>query len=161
MSAFSSERLSFWCHDYWCSLSVLYTLGSWRASENSHQFSILEDLSLATVLQSETLVARPTVVSSPVLGGQVEQEVTLMTWALDIARAISCGLGPLISNGDNGHISVLLAEGHHRAGNEGTKYNPTVWFWEAFGADDEQTLKPESRQDSQAHMCLLPPWCFP
>lgn len=54
-------------------------LDSWRVSKNSHRFNQLttfEDMSLVIVLQSETLIARPAVVSSAMLRCQEEQDVT-------------------------------------------------------------------------------------
>lgn len=83
-------------------------------SKNSHHLNHLttfEDMSLEIVLQSETLIARPSMVILPMLRCQVEQEV-MKTCALDVALApFALGLRPILGNEDNGHIFPLLLGG--------------------------------------------------
>lgn len=93
----------------------------------------------------------------------MEKEVTLKTRALVVALAafalVASGLSLVI--GDNGYFSVVLLGGYHGTSNEGTKHGPSVCLWQAFGADDGETVKPGSREDSQTHTWLLPQCCFP
>lgn len=140
---------------------VLHMLDSWRVSKNSHRLTTLEDMSLAIVLQSETLFscsAELTYVGRPSGDGSDFKDLSSRR---NPGTLCSCGLSSLISNGDNGYFSVVLLGGHHGTSNEGTKHGPSVCLWQAFGADDGETVKPGSREGSQTHTWFLPQCCFP
>lgn len=114
---------------------------------------------LVIVLQSDTIIDRPALVSLPMLGCQVEQEV-MKACALDVALAhLLCGLRPISGNEDNGHFSVLLWEDKIGLVHERTKLSPSVWLWKALMM--LETLEQEGGKTLRLICVSFPGWHSP